>query len=67
MELEALPEQLEALEEKVSGLLKALEDPDFYQGRSPDEVAEANKELQAQQAELDRAYERWSDLESRSE
>ena len=37
-------------------------DPAYYQ-RSPADLQRANEELAAKQAELDHAYQRWSELD----
>ncbi len=61
-ELESLPRQIEALEEKQSQLQEKLADPAFYQ-QSGDEVASVTDQLQTLEQELEEAYQRWETLE----
>ncbi|MBR5621954.1 MAG: hypothetical protein IKW49_02080, partial [Opitutales bacterium] len=62
-ELEALPQQIEDLENEQKTLAEKLNDPDFY--RDPAAVQATNTRL----AEIDEALlialERWEELESR--
>jgi len=64
-ELEELPERIEALEARVGELAARLGDPALYRdaGSHPKAVDAERREAQAQ---LDRAYARWEDLEERS-
>ena len=64
-ELEALPERIEALEGHIAALHERLADPSFY--REPSSViAGARRALGEAEAELEGAFERWSDLERRA-
>ncbi len=61
-ELEQLPGRIEALDAEISALTAQIQDPAFY--RQPAEtVTAANARLAAAQAELERAYARWTELE----
>jgi len=61
-ELEALPERIEALEAEQAELQSRTADPEFYR-QHPDTVAEAMRALADIEAQLQRAYERWTELE----
>ena len=61
-ELELLPSRIEALEGEVAARTRAMNDPAYYQ-QSPADLQRANDELAAKQAELDHAYQRWSELD----
>ena len=61
-ELEQLPARIEALEAEVARRTEAMNDPAYYQ-QSPADLQRANEELAAKQAELDHAYQRWSELD----
>jgi ATP-binding cassette subfamily F protein uup len=61
-ELAALPERIEALEQRVAELTEQLAGPALYQGGDPSGV---NEQLAAVQAELDQAFERWAELDAR--
>ena len=64
-EMEALPERIEALEGRIAALHERLADPSFY--REPSSViAGAHRALGEAEAELEGAFERWSDLERRA-
>jgi len=65
-ELEALPEQIAALEEEQTGLHARLADPEFYKSAGA-EVTAINDRLAALEAELERVYSRWEELESLKE
>ena len=62
-ELEELPSKVEALEEELSALDEKLNSPDLYtdDGTKAREVSEERSKVQAQ---LDKLYERWEELES---
>ena len=62
-ELEELPSTVEALEEELSALDEKLNSPDLYSddGTKAREVSEVRSKVQAQ---LDKLYERWEELES---
>ena len=61
-ELEQLPARIEALEGEVAKRTQAMNDPAYYQ-QPPADLQRANDELAAKQAELDHAYQRWSELD----
>jgi ATP-binding cassette subfamily F protein uup len=62
-ELEALPGQIEALEQEQQQLYEALSDPKLYQESGP-EVARIQARLDEIAEALEAAYERWMFLES---
>ena len=61
-ELEELPARVEALEQQVAELTKAMADPDFYR-RDSEAITAHNATLAEVQRELDDAYARWEALE----
>ncbi len=63
LELERLPDVIEALEARIAELGVKLSDPDLHRAQGP-ELAQTNEELAALQAELDAAYARWEDLDA---
>ncbi|MEE4329732.1 MAG: ATP-binding cassette domain-containing protein [Wenzhouxiangella sp.] len=65
-ELERLPAQVEALEQRLSELADAMNDPAFYR-QDGDAIARTTSEAQRLQSELDSAYARWEELESSSQ
>lgn len=65
LELEALPDQLDAAEKRARELEAALADPALYRERG-DEVAPLRAELEAANAEVERLMARWEDLETRA-
>ncbi len=62
-ELEAIPQQIEALEMAQEELYRNMADPSFYQ-RSGSEIAEAKAGLEAIEQQLEEAYRRWEELEA---
>lgn len=66
LELEALPEKLEALEAEQAEVHARLADPVVYQGDGS-EVTALNERLTALTNELESAYARWEELESIAE
>jgi len=64
-EMEALPERIEVLEGRIAALHEKLADPAFYREPSP-VIAGARRALGEAEAELEGAFERWSDLERRA-
>jgi ATP-binding cassette subfamily F protein uup len=62
-ELEALPKQIETLENEQAQLQQQTAEPGFYQ-RPADEVAAGLARLEEIAAELDDCYTRWDALES---
>ncbi|MFZ2289659.1 MAG: ATP-binding cassette domain-containing protein [Halopseudomonas yangmingensis] len=61
-ELEALPAQIEVLEQQLEALQQQVGDPDFY-SRPHDQTAAVLAQMESLQAELDKALERWAELE----
>jgi ATP-binding cassette subfamily F protein uup len=64
-ELEALPQQLEALEREQGELAAKLADPALYRDRGVD-VKALNERHAAIEGELTRLLQRWNDLEART-
>jgi ATP-binding cassette subfamily F protein uup len=63
LELERLPDEIEALEQKAAALQAQAEDPDFY--RQPyEQVQPVLDELAEVRAALERSVERWAELEA---
>ena len=62
-ELLTLPERIEELEQEQQQLHDRLADPELYKNAGP-EVATINARLEALEAELLAAYERWEELEA---
>ncbi|MGI2258399.1 ABC transporter ATP-binding protein [Shewanella sp. GXUN23E] len=62
-ELDALPAQMEALEQEIEVLQQAVNDPDFYT-RPGDEVNAGLSALAEKEALLEQYFERWEELES---
>jgi ATP-binding cassette subfamily F protein uup len=63
-ELEALPEQIEALEQEQRELYETLSDPKLYQENGA-KVVRLQARLEELDQELESAYERWTFLEER--
>jgi len=61
-ELAAMPALIESLEERQKSLEAAMSQPDFYQ-RAHKEVQEVIAQLAAVQEEMEKAFERWSELD----
>jgi ABC transport system ATP-binding/permease protein len=61
-ELEQLPARIEQLETQIATQAAAMNEPTFYQQDNV-VIQQANQALEQMQAELDRAYARWSELE----
>ena len=62
-ELEQLPAQIETLETAIENLHAQLADPDLYR-ESPGRIAELKQQLADREAELERVFERWEELEA---
>jgi ATP-binding cassette subfamily F protein uup len=62
-ELEAVPQQIEALETEQSELLERLADPDVYR-QAGERVALLNTRLSEIEAELEACYRRWEELDA---
>jgi ATP-binding cassette subfamily F protein uup len=63
LELDALPARIEALEVEVNRLQDDMADPAFYQ-QAAAEITRKTNHLQEKNAELNKVYERWEELES---
>ena len=63
-ELKELPEVIQQLEAELAALTERLGSAELYQA-GPDEVAKTQAELDRQQAQLAKHYERWEQLEAR--
>jgi ATP-binding cassette subfamily F protein uup len=61
-ELEALPGQIDAAEQRIAALQAQIADPAFYQ-RPAEETREVLAQVDSLQAELDALLERWAELE----
>jgi ATP-binding cassette subfamily F protein uup len=61
-----LPERLEALEAQKEVISERLADPQLY-AKQGGQVAALQAELEAAEAELSAAYERWELLESKTD
>ncbi|MNJ60868.1 ABC transporter ATP-binding protein uup [compost metagenome] len=62
-ELEALPGQIDALEQKMAAVQEEISSPSFYQ-RPIDQTTAVLAQLEQLQAELDVLVERWAELDS---
>lgn len=62
-ELDALPGRIEALEAEHSELADAMADPSFYK-QDAAEITRHTRRLEAVEAELNEAFERWEQLEA---
>jgi len=65
-ELDQLPQQIEQLETKVDSLLERISASDFY-SQEHDETAPVLQEFTESQQALDRALERWTELEDQQQ
>lgn len=65
-ELEELPLRIEKLEKQVEAAQLKLASPELYTG-GKDEVTTAKQQLEALEAALEQAFERWSAVEARLE
>lgn len=61
-ELEALPAQIDAVEQKMAAIQAQISDPAFYQ-QPAETTAEVLAKLPVLQEELDHLLERWAELE----
>lgn len=61
-ELEALPQQIENLENTIAQLQESVNDPAFFQ-KSNEETQSVLQKLSEAEAELDTTFERWEELE----
>jgi len=62
-ELEALPQQIEALENEQGQLHERLADPSLYR-EAGDQVADLNARLSSIETELEACYQRWDELDA---
>ena len=62
-ELEALPEQIVALESELNELHQIMADPAFYR-REPAEIVKSKIQLQSLEKQIAEAYQRWEELEN---
>ncbi len=62
-ELEALPEKIEFLETQIAKLNETMGDPEFYKKDSR-EIARVQKDAVEFQTELEKKFERWTELEA---
>jgi len=61
-ELDALPVQIEELEEELEDLQQQMADSDFYT-KDPDEIKKVQQQLAESQEKLSHCYVRWEELE----
>ena len=66
-ELEALPAEIEALEQEQGELHEKMADPDFYKAEGGDAITAVNIRLEEIEATLSERYERWEALEAIAE
>ncbi|MGD8575364.1 MAG: ATP-binding cassette domain-containing protein [Gammaproteobacteria bacterium] len=66
LELESLPDRIEALEHRVAELEEQVSDPDFY-NRPFEQVQPVLDELSETQQSLETAMDRWAELEAADE
>lgn len=64
-ELESLPGRIEELDSEIAALHAAMAAPEFYQ-QNAESISASHAKLQALDAELAAAYERWEELEQKS-
>ena len=62
-ELDALPEEIEQLEEQLQQLTDTIGKPDFYQ-QEQDQIEKATTQLEDLQQELKTRYKRWEELDA---
>lgn len=62
-ELEAIPAQIEALEEEMAGLVESLGNPELYQDK-PQEVESLQSRVQVIESKLEEKFQRWESLEA---
>jgi ATP-binding cassette subfamily F protein uup len=64
-ELRDLPVRIEAMEAELNTLHTTMADPDFYRANSEKAIADLTQKASTLDADLQAAYARWEDLESR--
>lgn len=62
LELEALPQRIEELEEKISALHAEMSKPEFYT-QDAEAIKDTQHKLAQREQELENAFERWGELE----
>ncbi|WP_321368731.1 ATP-binding cassette domain-containing protein [uncultured Desulfuromusa sp.] len=62
-ELEALPEQIDALETEQADIHEKLADPEIYKEGDSSTITTLQQRLQAVEAELEKTYHRWDELD----
>jgi len=65
-ELEELPDRIQPMEQEAAQIQEQLSDPEFYRGSEGDTVRELTERLHTLHAQIDAAYRRWEELESRA-
>jgi ATP-binding cassette subfamily F protein uup len=65
-ELESLPDKIEFLEKQIASLHEAMGDPDFYK-KDSGEISRVQKDAADFQLELEKKFERWTELEALAE
>lgn len=63
-DLAMLPGMIEEMETRRNAIVERLSEEDFYRG-APDEVLEANRQLERLAREIDDAFARWQELEDK--
>ena len=64
LDLKALPQQIEQLEQQQAALTAKMSEPDFYQ-QAADKITEAQQQLAAIEAEMEATFDKWAALEAR--
>jgi ATP-binding cassette subfamily F protein uup len=62
-ELEELPQKIEKMEKEKEQLVELLNSADLYKTNNPSRVLDVNNQLAALEANLEKAYARWDELE----
>ena len=63
-EMQDLPQKIEALESEQKGLFEILSDPLFYK-KEKEEIAGVKSDFDRVEREIETAYRRWEELETR--
>ena len=64
LDLKALPQEIEKLEQQQAALTEKMSEPDFYQ-QAADKITEAQQQLAALEAELEVTFDKWAALEAK--
>ncbi|MGY6587175.1 MAG: ATP-binding cassette domain-containing protein [Wenzhouxiangella sp.] len=64
-ELESLPAELERLETEIATLAETMNDPEFFK-QAPEQINKVTEQAQSLQAELEKTYQRWEELEDQA-